>query len=171
MPMKSLDRFITSPIGVLLYIILLFMIGYFCGYTKKSYGQDIPAPIGFVNDFANVITQADRMAMTEKIKANKDLVEIAVVTVPSLQGYQSSDFAVAIGKKWKVGTSKNNGLVILLAPKERKVFIATGYGIESKLPDAVCKRIIENDMKPYLKNNQFSKGLLVGVEAIIRNIK
>lgn len=108
------------------------------------------------------------MSIDEQMRLEKDLVayndststQIAVITIADLGDYDIFDWAVEIGKKWGIGQAqKNNGVVILvgLAPK-RKVFIATGGGVQGFLPDIICKRIIDQHIVPNFKEKRFYDG-------------
>ena len=99
--------------------------------------------------------------------------QIYVVTLDDLQGYSSSDFAVKLGQAWKVGQKgKNNGAVILIKPQKGNsrgaLYIATGYGLEEKLTDARCGRIMDEYMIPYFRNNDYYSGTKAGIEAMIK---
>ncbi|MCB9193926.1 MAG: TPM domain-containing protein [Flavobacteriales bacterium] len=89
---------------------------------------------------------------------------IAVIVVDTLCGLPASDFAFAIGEDWGIGGARfDNGVVILVKPTgppgQRKVFIATGYGLEGAIPDATCKHIVDQEIIPNFKNGDFFEGL------------
>lgn len=125
----------------------------------------IPArssPPRLVNDFANLLTPDEQMRLESQLVAYNDSTstQIAIVTIADLGDYDIFDWAIEIGKKWGVGQAqKNNGVVILvgLAPK-RKVFIATGGGVQGFLPDIICKRIIDQKIVPNFKEKRFYDG-------------
>ncbi len=90
--------------------------------------------------------------------------EIVVVIVDDLNGYEKADFAIKLGEKWKIGKEKeDNGIVILIKPTKtngkRTSFIATGRGLEGAIPDITCKRIVEKELNPNLKNNKNYEGI------------
>lgn len=122
---------------------------------------DLPAPTNLlVNDFAGVFTTAQTRTLETRLEAFSDSTsnQICVVTVSDLQGYEAGDYAQRLGQYWGVGSSKDNGVLILLKPRSETeryidVFIATGYGIEGALTDALCKRIINNQMAPFLRQD------------------
>ena len=99
--------------------------------------------------------------------------QIVIVTIKDLQGYDPGDFAFRLGENWGVGQKeKNNGVVILVKPKsgngKGRVFIATGYGLEGVLPDAVVNgAVIDNEMIPYFRQNDYYQGLASGVKVIM----
>ena len=129
-----------------------------------------------VNDFAGVFTGAQVRQLEARLEAFSDSTsnQICVVTISDLDGYEPADYAQRLGQKWGVGSAKNNGVLILLKPRSETekyidVFIATGYGIEGVLPDALCKRIINNDMAPYLR--QDTPDYYGAVEAAVSRIE
>ena len=145
-------------------IAILLLI--FSGFV---YGQDIPErpePPRLVNDFAGILSQQQRDNLERKLVTFFDTTgnQIAVVIVPSLNGYDKSEYAYTIGEKWGVGKKEfDNGVVVLVKPKTARekgqAFIATGYGLEGAIPDAITKRIVEQEMIPYFKRNDYYGGL------------
>ena len=94
-----------------------------------------------------------------------------MVFVNDLQGTTAADFAYQLGEKWGVGTKENNGIVILIKPKNEtkgEVFISVGYGLEQYVPDAMAKRIIENQMIPHFKNNDYFTAVDNAINSIIK---
>ena len=136
--------------------------------------QDIPprpSPPQLVNDLANQLNPTEEAALEQKLVAYNDSTstQITVVIVPSVEPYPMADYAFKLGREWGVGQEgKNNGIVLLWAPDDRKVFIATGYGMEGAIPDAIAKRIVSQEIIPEFKNKMYYRGLDRGVDAIIR---
>src|SRR6266704_5802236 len=138
----------------------------------------IPAPTGYVNDFAGVLDADAAARMTALITElhQKTGADIAVVTLPDLGGRSAADVAVQIGREWKLGgageagdSAKNLGVVILLVPRKDHrpgtvdEIIATGRGAEGFLTDARVGRI-RDTMTPYLAREDYGSGLTLGVE-------
>ncbi|MDZ7741537.1 MAG: TPM domain-containing protein [Bacteroidota bacterium] len=131
--------------------------------------QDIPekaSPPRLVNDFTNTLSRAEISRLERKLVAFNDSTsnQITIVFVSSLQGYDPAQFAYKIGESWKVGKKEfDNGIVVLVKPKTARekgqTFIATGYGLEGAIPDAIGKRIVENEMIPEFKNNNYYQGV------------
>jgi len=97
---------------------------------------------------------------------------IAVLVVDSLCGYPASDFAFLVGEQWGIGgKAQNNGVLVLVKPTgtpgERKVFIATGYGLEGAIPDAICRRIVDEEIIPRFKQQDFLGGLDAGTNTLM----
>jgi uncharacterized protein len=78
-----------------------------------------------------------------------------------------SDYGTRLFEQWKIGQKgKDNGILLLIAKEDRKMNITTGYGIEDKLTDALCRRIIERDLKPYFKSGDYAAGISAGTNSI-----
>ena len=132
-----------------------------------------PVPPRLVNDQAGVFTVTQRQTMEWELVAFNDSTsnQIAVVTLPSLNGYAAADMAYEIGKQWGVGQAEfDNGIVVLIKPKRAdeggEVFVATGYGLEGAIPDAVCKRIIEDEMIPHFRENDYYGGTQAALKVL-----
>lgn len=134
----------------------------------------IPEPTGnLVSDFANEMTPAEKSTLESKLRSYEAAtsIEIAVITIPSLEGTTIEDYGIAIGRKWGVGKAgKDNGVLILHAPQERKIRIETGYGVEGDLPDITCTEINRQVMVPFLKEGKFGEALIAGADAIIKEL-
>lgn len=143
-------------------------------FTQDNCFPEKPSKARLVNDFAQVFSAREVQYLETKLVGFNDTTstQIAVVTVNSLCGYDKAQFAYEIGDKWGIGNAKfNNGIVLLFQPKtsesEGQVFIATGYGLEGVLPDAIGRRIVENEMIPRFKQNDIFGGIDAGVQTII----
>jgi uncharacterized protein len=136
---------------------------------------DRPSPPRLVNDFAGILRQNEVSSMEEMLVqfARETSTQIVVVILEDLQGYDPGDFAFRLGEDWGVGQKdKDNGIVILLKPKtgneSGRVFIATGYGLEGVLPDAVVNgAVIDNEMIPHFREGDYYTGLLSGINVIM----
>lgn len=148
----------------LLYSILFVVISAISVFGQKLPEQ--PNPPRIVNDFANLLSPQEVQQLESKLRAYNDTTstQIAIVVVPSLDGYDPSEYAFALGKKWGIGQKgKNNGILVLIKPKvgnERgQVFIATGYGMEGSITDARANRIIDQTIIPAFRQNKYYEGL------------
>lgn len=132
-----------------------------------SWAAPIPLkPTGRVNDFAGVINQSTKSNLDTLLTSleNATSIEAAVVTVPSLNDIPVEDYATQLFEQWGIGKKgKDNGLLILVAPVEKKMRIEVGYGLEGAINDAVAGRIIRDTMIPWFKNGDMSTGILNGV--------
>ncbi len=110
-------------------------------------------------------------ALENKLVAYDDSTssQIAIVTVPSLQGYEDEEFALALGREWGVGGKEfSNGVVVLVSRDDRKSRIEVGYGLEGAIPDITAKTIIENEMLPSFREGNYYRGLDLATDALIR---
>lgn len=159
-----------------LLTLLIFLTG------AIAFAQDAipprPDPPRLVNDFANILNAGQLQNLETKLVAFNDStsVQIAVVIVPSLGGYEKADFAQQLGQKWGVGGSKfNNGFVILIKPKSQsengEAFIATGYGVEQFVPDATAYEIVNNEMIPHFKQNDYYGGIDAATDVLMALVK
>lgn len=154
----------------LIFFILL------AGFTfLKAEIPNRPVPPRLVNDFAGILNRNENANLESRLEqfARETSTQIVVVTIKDLEGYDAGDYAFRLGEKWGVGQQgKDNGLVILVKPKtgseQGRIFIATGYGLEGILPDAIVNgTIIDNEMIPYFKENNYYKGLDKGIGVIM----
>lgn len=153
---------------------LLFLFG--TTVWLASAGQKLPPapnPPKLVNDFVGLLTSEQRQHLESKLVAYDDStsVQIALVIVNTLQDYEPYEYATKLGRAWGVGNKKtNNGVVLLVStePGKRKVFIAPGYGLEGALPDATCKMIVEREIIPQFKQENYFRGLDEACDAIIK---
>ncbi|WP_394343323.1 TPM domain-containing protein [Spirosoma sordidisoli] len=130
-----------------------------------------PNPPRLVNDFVGALSRSERDQLEQKLRAYNDSTsnQITVVIVRTTEPYPIGDFAFRVGRKWGVGQKgKNNGLVLAWATQTRKIYIATGYGLEGAIPDAIAKRIISNTLVPAFKQEQYYQGLDAATTEIIR---
>jgi uncharacterized protein len=157
----------------LLYILLLSSA--FAAFAQKDVIPPAPNPPRLVNDFARLLAPDQAEALERKLVAYDDSTsnQIAIVTTNSIGDYDISDYALELGRKWGVGNKEfNNGIVVVVLKddvnKKRKVWIATGYGLEGAIPDITAKRIIETEIIPAFKANDIYRGLNNGTDALIK---
>lgn len=132
-----------------------------------------PNPPRLVNDLAGMLSGSQQQALEQKLVAYDDSTgtQIAIVTIATLDGAEKAQYAIELGEKWGVGGSKmDNGVVVLVARDDRQMFIATGRGVEEYLPDAICKRIVENVMKPEFKAGDYYAGLNKATDEMIARL-
>ncbi|MFA5145134.1 MAG: TPM domain-containing protein [Candidatus Omnitrophota bacterium] len=138
----------------------------FQSLTLFVYAADIPSPQGRINDFAGVISPEYKEKLASLIDEleQKTTAEIAVVTTYSISPYGETEYARMLFDSWKPGKKgKDNGVLVLLAVKERRWRIETGYGLEGILPDGLCGEIGRNYMVPDFKESKYGQGLYRGV--------
>jgi uncharacterized protein len=152
--------------------IIVFLI--LSGVSLSAQVPERPSPPRLVNDMAELFTSSQRAELEQLAVSFNDTTsnQIVVLTVKDLEGYDASAFAYEIGETWGVGQKKfDNGVVILVKPKTGtgygEVFIAVGYGLEGVLPDAVCKMIIDREMIPKFRDNDYYGGVMSAVSVIM----
>lgn len=161
--MKKLFNIIAAALAVCIFILPVSAAAKYPSPTKRF----------FVNDFADVIDSSAEDEIYSKGAAlqEKTTAQVVVVTVNTLDGEEPADYALGLGREWGVGQkNKDNGVVILLSKTERQIYIAVGYGLEGALPDSKTGRIIELYGLDYLKEDDFSKGLLEIFKSIVNEV-
>ena len=126
-------------------------------------------PQGYVSDFANLLTPALKTELQALLRETEQQTgaEIALVTVPSLDGATVEQYANTLFKEWGIGKKGlDNGVLVLVAPAERKVRIEVGYGLEPVLPDGLAGEIIRTDFLPPFTNGDYPRGILNGVRHV-----
>ncbi len=145
--------------------------------SLSGVSQNLPRPMQparLVNDFTKLFTPQEQTALEQKLRVYHDSTstQIYIVTIDNTDGYTLAQLSPEFFKQWGIGQKdKNNGVLILIKPKKvgeyGDVFIGTGYGMEGVLPDAYCKRIIEQIIIPNFRQNQFYAGVDKATNAII----
>lgn len=131
---------------------------------------DVPYLTGRVTDTANIISKDMRKTLTDRLKAHEERTgnQIAVLTVPTLDGGSIEDYAVKVFESWKLGQKgKDNGVLLIVVPNDRRMRIEVGYGLEGALPDSAAGSIIRNVITPRFKVGDYNGGIEVGVASII----
>lgn len=139
-----------------------------------GWAQTIPArpnPPRLVNDYAHLLSPDQTEALERKLVAYDDSTstQVAVVTVETTGEYPIEDYARKILREWGVGNKKtNNGIVLLVAIKDRKIRIETGTGMEGSIPDITAKHIIESQIAPNFRNQNYYRGIDEATDAIFQ---
>lgn len=135
---------------------------------------DVPQLRGRVNDYAQLLSPAtaERLEQTLADFEHSDSTQIVVLTIPSLDGETLEGYSIKVAEAWRIGQKKlDNGVILLIAPQERKIRIEVGYGLEGVLTDLVSGRIIRGDIAPLFKKNQYDAGITAGVSSIIQVVR
>ena len=138
-----------------------------------SFADDFPpkpSPPRLVNDLAHVMSADEANLLEQKLQAFRDSTSnaISIVTITSIGNYEVADYATKLGNLWGIGTKEhNNGVIVLVAVKDHRMNISVGKGLEGALPDITAGEIIENQMKPSFRENNYYQGLDHGTNAII----
>ncbi len=141
--------------------------------ANAAEAQTFPPLTGRVVDAAhvlpaNVVAQLDQQLAALQTQSQRQLV---VATIPDLQGYDIEDYGYRLGRAWGLGDKKrNDGIVLIVAPKEHKVRIEVGYGLEPTVTDGLSEVIIQNVMLPKFKANDIPGGIQAGAAALIQQL-
>lgn len=138
--------------------------------SSLALALEVPPLRGRVNDLAGII-QANRAQYLDYRLAKFESEtghQIAVLTIPSLEGDTLEDFSIRVAETWKIGQKDlDNGVILLWAQKERKIRIEVGYGLEGVLPDAVASRIIREVIAPRFRDADYTGGIEAGITSIM----
>ncbi len=138
------------------------------------FALDVPALQSRVNDYAGMISPGVRAQIEDKLAALEasDSTQVAVLTIPSLEGEDLEGFSIKVAEAWKIGTKVNdNGAILLVSKEDRAVRIEVGYGLEGKLTDLISGRIVDRIIVPNFKQGRFDQGFSEGVDAIVATVK
>lgn len=151
----------------------IFSIIFSLTLTFTAFADNIPqrpVPPRLVNDLADVLSAGEEQQLEAFLAnfARGSSTQIVVVTVNSLNGYDKAQYTYKIGESWGVGQSdSDNGAVMLIKPKtaseKGEAYIATGYGLEAVIPDAIASRIVNHEMIPLFKNGDYADGIAAGL--------
>ena len=149
-------------ISLLLPIVLFF--------NAVLFGAEVPYLTGRVTDNAQLLSPEVKRSLSESLKAHEQRTgnQIAVLTIPTLDGESIEDYAVRVFETWKLGQKeKDNGVLIVVVPNDRRMRIEVGYGLDGTLTYATAGRIIQNVMTPKFKNEDFNGGITDGAKAVM----
>ncbi len=138
-----------------------------------SHAQTFPALTGRVVDAANIIPPDVEARLTQKLAAleTQSHRQLVVATLPSLEGYEISDYGYRLGRAWGIGSKdKNDGALLIVAPVERKVRIEVGYGLEGIVTDGLSSLIIQNQILPRFKAGDMPGGIEAATDALITQL-
>jgi uncharacterized protein len=165
------DAIATMRKTLFLFLILLSVV---MGAAAQQ--RAIPDLWGHrVHDEAHVLSQAtiDRLEVILKEHEDSTTNQIAVLIIPSLEGEDLEGYSIRVAHDtWKLGQkNRDNGVLLLIALDDRKMRIEVGQGLEGVLTDAICSRIIRNEMAPHFREQQYEEGVTAAVQAIIKAIR
>ncbi|MGC9941523.1 MAG: TPM domain-containing protein [Verrucomicrobiota bacterium] len=134
-----------------------------------------PPPSAYFNDYANVVSTATASQLNQTLEnfERQTSEQIVVAIFPKMESDSSvDDYTVRVARSWQVGQKdKNNGAVLFVFVQDHRMFIQVGYGLEGVLPDAICKRIIDEQIAPRFKAGDYDGGLTAGVQSILAATK
>jgi len=165
----SLKRTVTRQFVRILCVLTALC----CANIAHAQDSDFPALTGRVVDLAGLLSPDKEVSITATLAAHEDETgnQIVVVTTKNLMGYGITDYANRLGRHWEIGTSENdNGILLVVAQNEKKVRIEVGYGLEGALTDSLSSVIIQREILPSFRKNDYPGGIQNGVDAILQAI-
>lgn len=149
------------------FLVFLMWVGIVASPTFPSLSAQVV-------DSAALLSPSQKSYLLQTLSSdeNNSSNQVVVVTLKSLEGYDIADYGYQLGRHWGIGQKDtNNGVLLIVAPKEHKVRIEVGYGLEGALNDAVAHEIIQTKILPLFKKGKFAEGIISGVDAILLAIK
>jgi uncharacterized protein len=154
----------VTRLGLCFALLLAFL-------TAPAAAQDLPPrPQGPIYDQADLLPAAEEASLDQRLREfNKQTGNAVIIaTVNSLQGESASDFATKLYVAWGIGgAERDTGVLLLVAPNERKVWIRVGYGLEPYITDILSGRIVRNEITPRFKAGDMAGGIEAGVKALL----
>jgi uncharacterized protein len=147
-------------------VLLAVLSGATAGLAEPRY----PALSGRVVDEAGLLSPAARARIVAQLEVHERATsnQVVLAVIASLQGYDIADYGVGLGRAWKIGTKENNGVLLIVAPNERRLRIEVGYGLEGTLTDALAAAIIRDEITPAFRQGRMEEGVDRGISAILR---
>lgn len=147
----------------LITTIFIVLLGLGGSHLAKAQADCLPKPgAQLVNDYSRTLSKDQLTQLENKLVAfNKETSnQILVILTNDLCNYEAMEYATNIGHLWGVGQNEfDNGIVLLVSPKLRETFIAVGYGLEGAIPDAIAKRIVNQELLPHFRNDDYFGGI------------
>ena len=135
---------------------------------------DVPPLRGRVNDYAGVMQQNQIQSLeTQLTLLERDTGhQVAVLTIPTLEGEDIEGFSIRLAENWKIGKKGfDDGVILVVAIKDRKLRLEVGYGLEGILPDAIAKRITADYIVPHFRSQDYGEGIIAGIDAVQKVIR
>lgn len=157
-------RYVSFPKVAVASIALFFVIAY------AAFALEIPEMRGPVNDLAGILSANERTELDSYLSTVNDQtgVQVAVLTVRSLEGATIEDFSMKVAEKWKLGQAdKDNGALLVVSLEDRAIRIEVGYGLEQSLTDIKCGLIIRSVITPLFRSGQYGQGIIAGAKNIV----
>jgi uncharacterized protein len=135
---------------------------------------DVPPLRGRVNDYAGVMSQNQVRSLESQLAQFEQDTghQVAVLTIPTLDGEDIEGFSIRVAENWKIGKKGfDNGVILVVAIKDRRLRLEVGYGLEGVLPDAIAKTIISDYIVPGFRAQNYAGGIIAGIDAVLKVIK
>ena len=153
---------------------LLVSVIFLCVISVAVWALDVPPLRGRVNDYAAVLSQDQVRTLEAQLAQFEQETghQIAVLTIPTLEGEDIEGFSIRVAENWKIGKKGfDNGVILVVAVKDRRLRLEVGYGLEGVLPDAMAKTITTQYIVPRFRSQDYAGGIIAGIDAVMKVIK
>jgi uncharacterized protein len=154
------------------FVLLLTSLFLVQGWVVSA--LDVPPLRGRVNDYVGVMSQEQVRSLEAQLAQFEEETghQVAVLTIPTLDGEDIEGFSIRVAENWKIGKKGfDNGVILVVAVKDRRLRLEVGYGLEGVLPDAIAKQITSNYIVPRFRSQDYAGGIIAGIDAVLRVIK
>ena len=142
--------------------------------ASQAQAQEFPKLTGRVVDAADLLTPEQEQKLSDQSEALEREIgpQYVVVTLTDLQGYAIDDYGMRLGNHWGIGSAeRDDGVLLIVAPHERKVRIEVGYGLENRVTDSFAADVLRERVLPHFRAGEFSEGITAGSDAIVRRLR
>ncbi len=156
------------------YIFFTLAFLFFVVSVEQVAALEVPKLTSRINDYAGILSSVTTEQLEKSLKSFEESqsTQIVVLTVPSLENDSLEEFSMRVAEVWKIGQKgKDNGAILLVSRNDRKIRIEVGYGLEGTLTDLISGRIIRNVIVPHFKQGDFDKGIMAGVDAMMKTVE
>jgi uncharacterized protein len=158
------NNIIWGKLPLIIAIVTLFI-------SIEVWGIEIPKLTRYCNDFTGTLTNQQQNLIDRALRDFEDKTsnQIVFLMINSLEGYPIEEYTIEVAEKNKIGTKENdNGVLFVVAKKDRKMRIEVGYGLEGVLTDALSSSILRNEVRPFFKRGDYFQGVIAGLDAIMK---
>ena len=159
----------AQPYRLISYSAIVWMLA-----ALVAIAADVPPLRGRVNDYAGVMGQEQARSLETRLAQFEQETghQVAVLTIPTLDGEDIEGFGIRVAEAWKIGKKGfDNGVILIVAIKDRRLCLEVGYGLEGVLADALAKQIISDYLVPQFHAQDYAGGILAGTDAVLKVIK
>ncbi len=142
--------------------------------SSVAVALDVPQLRGRINDYANVLQSSQAQALEAQLaQLERDTGhQVVVLTIPTLDGEDIEGFSIRVAENWKIGKKGyDNGAILVVAVKDRRLRLEVGYGLEGVLPDAIAKRVTADYIVPHFRQQDYAGGIVAGIAAVDKVIR
>ena len=165
---------IRTEISLLKILSITVVFHLLSGLVSFALALDVPPLRGRVNDYAGVMSQDQVQSLESQLAQFEQETghQVAVLTIPTLDGEDIEGFSIRVAENWKIGKKGfDNGVILVVAVKDRRLRLEVGYGLEGVLPDAIAKQITSEFIVPRFRSQDYAGGIIAGIDAVLKVIK